>query len=68
MRSENDADLWYKISNPQLGRTVVCFPPLAACIAPSGMMEASFQGGVFQASSSLLCAVAEEHGVSNSRD
>lgn len=58
----------YKGKQSQLGRTGACFPSLAACIAHSGMIEASLQGGVFQASCNLLCAVAEEHGVSNSRD
>lgn len=48
----------------ELGRTVGCFPPLEACMEPSGTMNASSWGGgvKIRSSSDPLGLVSELHG------
>lgn len=60
---------YYGSSMSLLGRTVDCFPPLKAGMAPSGTMKAKPQTGAFsQFQFRGLWAVSEMNGVSSNRD
>lgn len=60
---------YYSSSMSLLGRTVGCFPPLKAGMAPSGSMKAKPQTGAFsQFQFRGLWTVSEVNGVSSNRD
>lgn len=52
---------YYCIQGPTLGKAIIYFCPSEVCIAPSGTMKASHQGGNFPVSSQIDFSMSCKH-------